>query len=165
MLDSVSLTYVLFRMLHQPLLALLLLSVALVHHPTEGETFGSWLCLASKMLGALLESNTDRHCSLQRFTQAYKLMTTLRCSRCDKFFHCTANYNAVYGCQTSQANRDAAETIRCVGGLVCLWCDRLSDRYFMVVPLSYFSFMPVLHDWCNKGRGMCYTVCWMVNIK
>ena len=28
----------------------------------------------------------------------------------------------------------------------------------MVGPLSYFSFQPVLHDWCNKGRGMCYPV-------
>ena len=27
-----------------------------------------------------------------------------------------------------------------------------------VDPLSYFSFQPVLHDWCNKG--MCYPVCW-----
>ena len=27
---------------------------------------------------------------------------------------------------------------------------------FMVDPLSYFYFQPVLHDWCNKGRGMCY---------
>ena len=27
-----------------------------------------------------------------------------------------------------------------------------------VDPLSYFSFQPVLHDWCNKGRGMCYPV-------
>ena len=26
-------------------------------------------------------------------------------------------------------------------------------------PLSYFSFQPVLHNWCNKGRGMCYSVC------
>ena len=32
-------------------------------------------------------------------------------------------------------------------------------------PLSYFSFQPVLHDWCNKGRGMCYHVCGMVHIK
>ena len=24
-----------------------------------------------------------------------------------------------------------------------------------VDPLRYFSFQPVLHDWCNKGRGMC----------
>ena len=32
-------------------------------------------------------------------------------------------------------------------------------------PLSYFSFHPVLHDWCNKGRGMCYPVCGMVHIK
>ena len=30
---------------------------------------------------------------------------------------------------------------------------------------SYFSFQPVLHDWCNKGRGMCYPVCVMVHIK
>ena len=31
--------------------------------------------------------------------------------------------------------------------------------------LSYFSFQPVLHNWCNKGRGMCYPVCGMVHIK
>ena len=24
---------------------------------------------------------------------------------------------------------------------------------------------PVLHDWCNKGCGMCYPVCGMVHIK
>ena len=27
-----------------------------------------------------------------------------------------------------------------------------------VDPLSYFSFQPVHHDWCNKGRGMSYPV-------
>ena len=31
--------------------------------------------------------------------------------------------------------------------------------------LSYFLFQTVLHDWCNKGRGMCYSVCGMVHIK
>ena len=35
----------------------------------------------------------------------------------------------------------------------------------MVDPLSYFSFQPVLHDWYNKGRGMCYPVCGMMHIK
>ena len=34
-----------------------------------------------------------------------------------------------------------------------------------VDPLNYFSFQPVLHDWCNKGCGMCYPVCGMVHIK
>ena len=34
-----------------------------------------------------------------------------------------------------------------------------------VEPLSYFSFQPVLHDWCNKDRGLCYPVCGMVHIK
>ena len=32
-------------------------------------------------------------------------------------------------------------------------------------PLSYFSFQPVLHNWCNKDRGMCYPVCGMMYIK
>ena len=36
---------------------------------------------------------------------------------------------------------------------------------YVVDPLSYFSFQPVLHDWCNKGRGMCYPVCGMMHIK
>ena len=35
----------------------------------------------------------------------------------------------------------------------------------MVDPLSYFSFQPMLDDWCNKGRGMCYPVCGMMHIK
>ena len=34
-----------------------------------------------------------------------------------------------------------------------------------VESLSYFSFQPGLHDWCNKGRGMCYPVCGVVHIK
>ena len=35
----------------------------------------------------------------------------------------------------------------------------------MADPLSYFSFLSVLRDWCNKGLGMCYSVCGMVHIK
>ena len=31
--------------------------------------------------------------------------------------------------------------------------------------LQSFSFQPVLHDWCNKGRCICYPVCGMVHIK
>ena len=40
-----------------------------------------------------------------------------------------------------------------------------SDRSLMVNPLSYFSFQPVLNDWCNNSRGMCYPVCGMMYIK
>ena len=29
----------------------------------------------------------------------------------------------------------------------------------------FLSFQPVLHDWCNKGCGMCYPVCGMMCIK
>ena len=34
-----------------------------------------------------------------------------------------------------------------------------------VDPLSYCSFQPVLHDWCNKGCGMYNPVYGMVHIK
>ena len=44
------------------------------------------------------------------------------------------------------------------------WCDGSSDRSFMVDSSSYFSFQPMLHNWCNKGRGMCYPVCRLVHI-
>ena len=40
---------------------------------------------------------------------------------------------------------------------------RIDPSY--VSPLTYFSFQPVLHNWCNKGCGMCYPVCGMVQIK
>ena len=32
-------------------------------------------------------------------------------------------------------------------------------------PLSYLSLQPVLHDWCNKSRGVCYHVFQMVYTK
>ena len=35
----------------------------------------------------------------------------------------------------------------------------------MANPSIFFSFQPVLHDWCSKGRGMCYPVCGMMHIK
>ena len=48
-----------------------------------------------------------------------------------------------------------------VGGIVNYWCqtNRRSSSVW------YFSFQPVLHDWCTKSRGLCYPVCGMVHIK
>ena len=53
---------------------------------------------------------------------------------------------------------------RC-NSMVGAFAHGLLDRSFIVDPLSYFSFQSVLHDWCNKGRGMHYPVCGMVHIK
>ena len=52
-----------------------------------------------------------------------------------------------------------------LGKSVRSWCNGSSDRSFMVDPLSYFSFQPVFHNWCNKGCGMCFPVCGMMHIK
>ena len=32
-------------------------------------------------------------------------------------------------------------------------------------PIQLFLVPAMLHDWCNKDRGMCYPVCGMVHIK
>ena len=40
-----------------------------------------------------------------------------------------------------------------------------AGRYWPHLFICYYSFQPVLHNWCNKGRGMCYPVCGMVHIK
>ena len=40
----------------------------------------------------------------------------------------------------------------------------LMIRSFMVDPLSYFSFQPVLHDWCNKAV-VCVILSGMMHIK
>ena len=44
-------------------------------------------------------------------------------------------------------------------------CFTFKHRSEFMVQLSYFSFQPVIHDWCNKGCGMCYPVCGMMHIK
>ena len=50
--------------------------------------------------------------------------------------------------------------------LYVLWCRWVVGSIIHGVdPLSYFSLQSVLHDWCNKDRGMCYPVCGMVHIK
>ena len=40
------------------------------------------------------------------------------------------------------------------------WCDGSSDRSFMVDPLSYFSFQPVLHDWCKQRPWYVLSCLW-----
>ena len=40
-----------------------------------------------------------------------------------------------------------------------------SNQSFMVDTLRYFSFQPVLHDWYNKGCGMCCPVCGIMHLK
>ena len=47
--------------------------------------------------------------------------------------------------------------------------SKLAEIDLIVLAYSYGSNIilakPVLHDRCNKGRGMCYSVCGMMHIK
>ena len=56
------------------------------------------------------------------------------------------------------------EGVRC-NSMVRAFAHGEMDPSFMVDPLNSFSFQPVLHDWCNKGLGMCYPVCRVMHIK
>ena len=46
------------------------------------------------------------------------------------------------------------------------WSGRSFKLHLIIFsPLSYFSFQPVFHDWCNKGHCMHYLVCEMMHYK
>ena len=78
------------------------------------------------------------------------------------FYHVIPNFtvamSSVNGLVGTNSNSECRSEMLLHGKSVHSWCDGLSDRSFMVDPLSYFSFQPVLHDWCNKGRGMYYPI-------
>ena len=44
-------------------------------------------------------------------------------------------------------------------------CNFLEVPGFTNNNFTLVGFQPVLHDWCNKGCGMYYPICWMVHIK
>ena len=61
--------------------------------------------------------------------------------------------------------QNSLEEIVKVMSICCsLICNKIK-LWFFKIKLSYFSFQPVLHNWYNKGCGMCYPVCGMVHIK
>ena len=47
----------------------------------------------------------------------------------------------------------------------CAWCDEVIGSIFNGGPIELYLITPVLHNWCNKGRGMYYPVCGMMRIK
>ena len=47
---------------------------------------------------------------------------------------------------------------------VCMYV-RMYVHMYVCMYVCITILQPVLHDWCNKGRGMCYPVCGMVDIK
>ena len=65
----------------------------------------------------------------------------------------------------SDLQYDFRPTFLSSGKNIRSWCDGSSDRSFMVDPWSDISFQPVLHNWYNKGRIVCYPVCEMMHIK
>ena len=77
-------------------------------------------------------------------------------TKCLLTLKCTRSYIYLY-------SRGAGRSSEVERSLMVRWL--VGSILHGVDPLSYFSFQPVLHDWCNKGLGMCYPVCGMVHIK
>ncbi|KAJ8315474.1 hypothetical protein KUTeg_007624 [Tegillarca granosa] len=72
-------------------------------------TASSWPCIARASVRYIFTS--EGRCSLNKMRQAYNEMRDANCRNCDKYFHCMANYNAVYNCQQSSTNRNVARRI------------------------------------------------------
>ena len=71
-------------------------------------------------------------------------------------------YKVSVNCLVSMCVKGAGRSSEVERSLMVRWV--IGSILHGVDPLSYFSFQPVLHDWCNKDRGMCYPV-WDVHIK
>ena len=61
-----------------------------------------------------------------------------------------------FNLQTDNDLRGAGRSSEVERSLMVRWV--VGSILHGVDPLSYFSFQPVLHDWCNKVRGLCYPV-------
>ena len=78
-------------------------------------------------------------------------------------YHCRKSINAHVQWGLALSSIRAGHSSEVEHSLMVQW--GVGSILHGVDPLSYFLFQPVLHDWCNKGRGMCYPVCGMVHIK
>ena len=87
----------------------------------------------------------------------------VKCIVCMNGWLCLLRYQLylVHWCVCELAERERSSEVE--RSLMVRWV--VGSILHGVDPLSYFSFQPVLHDWCNKGRGMWYLVCGMVHIK
>ena len=88
------------------------------------------------------------------------LMTSVQAALLIPFFPTSISFILVFPLWSWQGAGRSSEVER---SLMVRWI--VGSILHGVDPLNYFSFQPVLHDWCNKGRGMCYPVCGMVHIK
>ena len=71
---------------------------------------------------------------------------------------CTLNLIIIKNIRPTHVLVDLVIKRKCLNSL-------LTPNYTFEGKSCNFSFQPVLHDWCNKGRGMCYPVCGMMHIK
>ena len=60
------------------------------------------------------------------------------------------HHQSQLGCSATSYSATSASS--CSLSLMVRWV--VGSILHGVDPLSYFSFQPVIHDWCNKGRGM-----------
>ena len=113
---------------------------------------------------------------LKRFVACSRVFSVAhsRCARVGSF----TSYRSLC-CHRVQASEVGSSAILCSRGAQSgidpnCWAalGRFFNFYFhtfntnsvMVDQLSHFLFQPVLHDWCNKGCGVCYPVCGMMHI-
>ena len=78
------------------------------------------------------------------------------------FFHICHQWHLRF-CKNTVSKVGAGRSSEVERSLMVRWV--VGSIIHGVDPLSYFSFQPVLHNWCNKGRRMYYPVCGMVHIK
>ena len=118
-----------------------------------------------------------------------KIYGTLQCRHCEPIAgnvtgdDNSTNVTAGFQCSSCEQSVVSTTTLHLYLGNIAVTCSVRGARCSSVVrafshgamghlidpswggPIELFLVPARLHDWCNKGHGMCYPVCGMVHIK
>ena len=137
-----------------------------IYHSLWYTSRGALAGTRNSSMGPAMKDRSDDPFCIKMNSSVHMLLTfSARQFRKDDIQHGVREWSESGGVHNTATRRSRCRKSRQERFGHFLIFDGSSDRSFMVDPLSYFSFQSVLHDWCNKGRCVCYPVCGIVHIK
>ncbi|KAI0222276.1 hypothetical protein LSAT2_026485 [Lamellibrachia satsuma] len=95
------------------LLAIVTVTLVLGSVEVEGTSWYAMAkCVRSKLGWGIITKSGVR-CAIWKMFWQYRAMRSANCRNCDKYFHCQANYNAVYLCSGTGARKAAIAISEC----------------------------------------------------
>ncbi|KAI0222270.1 hypothetical protein LSAT2_026478 [Lamellibrachia satsuma] len=95
------------------LLVIVTVTLLLGSFAVDGTDFPGMANCVRSQLGWGILTNSRVRCAIRKMLTQYLAMQYANCRNCDKYFHCQANFNAVYLCSGGDARRAAVAISEC----------------------------------------------------